>query len=144
MAELTQTVKAGRYVVTATRSFGMWELDVPGVGVTQAERASEAEDMVRDLIDILAEDDADKTEIHIEWHLGGGLDEEVAEAARARQEAQAKSEAAAKAARNAAAHMKSAGLTGRDIAAVLGVSEQRVSQLLNAKSSGDRARPKTA
>lgn len=104
---------------------------MPGVGVTQAERVAEAEEMIRDLIDIYTDDDADNAEITIDWNLGDGIDEEVAEVARAREEAEEKA-AAAKATRNLAAHMKDTGLTGRDIAAILKISEQRVSQLLNA------------
>lgn len=140
---MTQTVKTRHYAVTATPSFGMWELDVPGVGVTQAERATDAEMMVRDYIDILTDDNGDDVEVTIEWHLGNGIDEEIADAARAQEEAAAKREAAAKATRNAAARMKALGLTGRDIATVLGISEQRVSQLLNPKKTATKQRRTT-
>lgn len=126
MAPMT-TPKTDHYAVTATRSHGMWELEVPGVGTTQGECATEAEDMIRDLIDIHG-GDADGAEITIAWHVDASIDAEVAAARSARAEAE---RLQATAARAAASHMRDAGLTGRDIAAVLSVSEQRVSQLLS-------------
>ncbi|GAB3218998.1 hypothetical protein GCM10027447_00740 [Glycomyces halotolerans] len=94
---MTQTVKTRHYAVTARPSFGMWELDVAGVGVTQAEHVADAEMMVRDYIDILTADNGDDVEVTIEWQLGDGIDEAIADAARAQEEA------AAKATRSAAA-----------------------------------------
>lgn len=118
------------YNVTARRWKRGWELHIEGVGVTQSRNLAEAESMVRDYIETVTDADADRARILITPEVGQGLDEE----ARAAREAVA---AADKATRDAAARsrkvardLRRAGLSGRDIAAVLRVSAQRVSQLL--------------
>lgn len=57
------------YTVTATRVHGRWELDVPGVGVTQSTTAGGAEEMVRDYLDCLGVAEADTAPIAIVWHI---------------------------------------------------------------------------
>jgi hypothetical protein len=86
--------------------------------------------MVRDYVESLTGADASNATVVITPEVGGGLDEQ----ARAAREATA---AADKAAREAAAQsrksardLRAAGLSGRDIAAILRVSAQRVSQML--------------
>jgi hypothetical protein len=118
------------YNVTARRWKRGWELHIDGVGVTQARGLGEAESMVRDYIESLTGQDVSGSTIVITPEVGGGLDEEaraardaVAAADRATREAAARS-------RKVARDLKSAGLSGRDIAAVLRISAQRVSQLL--------------
>ena len=106
-----------------------WELHIEGVGVTQCRNLAEAETMVRDYVESLTGADTSNARVVISPEVGGGLDEQ----ARAAREVTA---AADRATREAAAHRKSArdlraaGLSGRDIAAILRVSAQRVSQLL--------------
>jgi hypothetical protein len=118
------------YRVRAKRWARGWELHIEGVGVTQSHSLRDAEMMVRDYIALDREIPSDSFEVVITPEIGGGLDEEtravraaVADAENARREAAARSRAAA-------AKLRQAGLSGRDIAAVLGVSPQRVSQLL--------------
>jgi DNA-directed RNA polymerase specialized sigma subunit len=119
-----------RYDVTARHWKHGWELRIDGVGVTQSRNLAEAQTMVRDYVESLTGADANDAVVVIRTEVGDGLDEE----ARAAREAVA---AADKATRDAAARsrkvardLRQAGLSGRDIAAVLQVSAQRVSQLL--------------
>lgn len=118
------------YSVRATRWTHGWELHIDGVGVTQSRNLDGAEQMVRDYIESLTGRDTGGDEVTIEPEVGGGLDE----ATRAAREAVAAAdhtvrEAAAQS-RKVARDLKECGLSGRDIAFILGVSAQRVSQLL--------------
>lgn len=120
------------YDVTARRWAHGWELHVDGVGVTQSRTLASAEDMVRDLIVLALDlDDDAEFDVRITPVLEGNLAAE-AEAAReaVRKAEQARSEAAARS-RKVARELKAAGLSGADIAAMLKVSTQRVSQLVN-------------
>lgn len=118
------------YHVRARRWEHGWQLHVDGVGVTQSRTLWDAEDMVRDLIARREELSEDEFAVAITPEIGGGLDEEsraareaVSAANRAQRQAAAQSRAAAR-------RLRQAGLSGRDIAKVLNVSPQRVSQLL--------------
>ncbi|WP_335986877.1 hypothetical protein [Glycomyces sp. MUSA5-2] len=120
------------YTVTATRVHGLWELDVPGVGVTQSTTAGGAEEMVRDYLDCLGVAEADTAPIAIVWHIAPEIDARIIEA---REDAAKAAELQAQASRinrETVVLLKESGMTGRDIAAVLGISEQRVSQLSKA------------
>ena len=119
-----------RYDVTARHWKHGWELYIEGVGVTQSRNLAEAETMVRDYVESLTGVDASDAKVTISPEVGDGLDEEaraaresVAAADKATREAAARS-------RRVARDLRRAGLSGRDIAAVLQVSAQRVSQLL--------------
>jgi hypothetical protein len=126
------------YSVQAKRWAHGWELHIADVGVTQSRSLGEAEQVVRDYIETLTGHDASGDQVTITPEVGGGLDEAtraareaVAAADRARREAAARLRQVAQALRH------DAGLSGRDIASILQVSAQRVSQLLR---SGSRTR----
>lgn len=118
------------YSVLAKRWARGWELHIDGVGVTQSSSLREAEPMVRDYIALDTGEGPDSFDVVITPQVGHGLDEEtlatreaVAGAEEARRYAAARS-------RTTASRLRDAGLSGRDIAVVLGISPQRVSQLL--------------
>ena len=118
------------YNVTARHWKHGWELHIDGVGVTQSRNLAEAETMVRDYLESLTGTDVGDLVVVISTEVGDGLDEEaraareaVAAADRATREAAARS-------RKVARDLRQAGLSGRDIAAILRMSAQRVSQLL--------------
>ena len=118
------------YRVRAKRWEHGWELDIENVGVTQSRTLWDAEDMARDLIGRREDVPRDAFTVTITPEIGGGLDEEsraareaVSVADRAQRQAAAQSRATAR-------RLRQAGLSGRDIAKVLNVSPQRVSQLL--------------
>jgi DNA-directed RNA polymerase specialized sigma subunit len=118
------------YIVHATPWAHGWELDIPGVGVTQSRSLRDAEAMVRDYINLdLGEVEAIKSHVTVVPVLAGHeIDVEKIKALQA--QAQNLQAAAAAATRELAALLRKAGATGADIAHVLGVSAQRVSQLL--------------
>ena len=118
------------YHVLAKRWEHGWELHIDGVGVTQSHTLWDAEEMARDLIGRREDLPEDAFTVTVTPEIGGGLDEETRAAREAVSAAnQAQRQAAARS-RAAARRLRQAGLTGRDIAKVLGVSPQRVSQLL--------------
>ncbi len=118
------------YNVTAKRWKHGWELHIRDVGVTQSRTLLDAESMVRDYVAMLLDVTEDSFDVKIAPEIGAGVDGEIMslyEADRVAEEAQEK--AAAKR-RSVAQLLQSLGLSGREIAAVLKVSPQRVSQLL--------------
>ncbi len=113
--------------VTATRWKNYWELHIDGFGVTQSRTLAGAEGMVRDYIT----DDVDNVasvEIRIKCQVPGA--EDAAEVRAELAETTAALHRAAARSRRIAHALKNQGISGTDTAFVLGVSPQRVSQLL--------------
>lgn len=123
------------YIVHAKRWKNGWELHIDGVGVTQCQNLNDAEAMVRDFItlDTGAKSESFDVEI-LPALMVDGLDEEITAARQAVISADTAQRAAARMSREVACKLKAAGLSGREIAVVLKLSPQRVSQLL--RSSG--------
>ena len=118
------------YHVRAKRWEHGWELHIEGVGVTQSRTLWDAEEMARDLINRREELPGDAFTVTVAPDIGGGLDEESRAAREAVNAADRAQRQAAAQSRAAARRLRQAGLSGRDIAKVLNVSPQRVSQLL--------------
>lgn len=120
------------YEVTAKRWAHGWELHVAGVGVTQSRTLLTAEGMVRDYVALnLDLDDTDGFEVHVVPELDGNLATEAEAAREAIRQAEKAQIDAATRSREVAKRLKASGLSGADIAAVMKVSTQRVSQLVN-------------
>lgn len=119
----TYNVRAGRW------EHG-WELDIDGVGVTQSRSLTDAEMMARDLISRREGIAGDAFGVAVTPEIGGGLDEQTRAAREAVTAADSAQRRAAAQSRETARRLRQAGLSGRDIAKVLDVSPQRVSQLL--------------
>ncbi|MGH3245007.1 MAG: hypothetical protein ACRDOI_02150 [Trebonia sp.] len=118
------------YNVSARHWKRGWELHIDGVGVTQCRILAEAEAMVRDYVESLTGEDITNSVVLIAPEVGGGLDEQAQAAREAVVAADLATREAAAQSRKAARDLRDAGLSGRDIAAILRVSAQRVSQLL--------------
>jgi hypothetical protein len=118
------------YTVTARRWRHGWELHIDGIGVTQSKTLNDAEEMVRDYISLDTGAAPGSFAVEIIPEVGGELDRETREARRAVAEADKAQRAAAARSRAVARQLQSIGLSGREIAVVLRVSPQRVSQLL--------------
>ncbi len=119
------------YQVTARRWERGWELHIEGVGVTQCRRLTEAEEMVRDYLALDTGADPDSLDVVIT----PVVDADVAETRRAVEAAMRAQRMAAARSRATARRLRSLGLSGREIAMVLGVSPQRVSQLSKEQAS---------
>ena len=117
--------------IRAKRAGRYWELYVDGVGVTQSRNlGAEADEMIRSRISMATGASADGADYCIVAEIDAEIDAEVAEARRSAREAEDAVTRAAVSNRTVARRLRDAGLTGRDIAAILEITPQRVSQLL--------------
>lgn len=124
------------YTVQAKRWARGWELhiydvDLHAVGVTQSRTIREADRMVRSYVAMLRDEDPRDIALIIRPMLDDSIAAEVEQARNATRAAEQAQEDAAARWRDVARHLKASGLTGGDVAAVLNVSAQRVSQLVN-------------
>lgn len=129
MAAVTKT-----YEVVAKRWRRGWELHIAGVGVTQCRSLADAEGMARDYIASDLDIDEDSFDVRVIPEVGNGVDQKVEQT---REEISAAALAQTKAAESSRAlvnELKELGLSGKDMAAVLGITPQRVSQLARPRS----------
>ncbi|GAB2700427.1 hypothetical protein [Kitasatospora kifunensis] len=139
------TEKPTTYTVVAKRWRHGWELHVEGVGVTQSRTLLDAEPMAREYIGLELEVPEDSFALVVTPEIGAGVDGELLDLRQADREAEAAQRRATAKRRTIAAHLKELGLSGREIAAVLGITPQRVSQILGqltdaAKSAASAAK----
>ncbi|MHB1473987.1 MAG: sigma-70 RNA polymerase sigma factor region 4 domain-containing protein [Dermatophilaceae bacterium] len=121
------------YRVDARRWEHGWELHVEGVGVTQSKSLHSAARMAREYISLI-EGISDESTIDVEIlpKIDAALGQEVIAARKAVHELAERQREVAALSRAAAKDLAGSGLSGADIAVVLDVSPQRVSQLLHA------------
>lgn len=120
-----------RYNVTATRWEGGWELDIEGVGVTQSPSLKTADKMIRSYLRMdFDEAGAKAADIEVTVDLDG-LEKDAASVRSEIEQLNALSAKVSRDSRNLATRLKRDGLTGADAAEVMGISEQRFSQLIN-------------
>ena len=124
------------YQVRAKRWARGWELHIAGIGVTQSRTLADAARMVRDYLELDGHADAGSAEISVIPELSGALGTKISTArADVNRAAEAQRSAAVKW-RSAAAALHNSGMPVSDVAAVLGVTKARVSQLLDTRSRG--------
>ncbi len=116
--------------VTAHRWQGGWELHTNGDPITQARTLPQAPQQVRDYYDTI-DPDVD----HSGWTIEvipdiGPLGDEVTEVRAETREAEEAVSSAARRARSVVRHLREAGYSVTDSAAILGVSRGRISQLV--------------
>jgi hypothetical protein len=127
---------------TATHEGRWWVVDVPGVGVTQGRTAREAERMAADLVAVMLDVPVEEVSITVDFRLVGELAEEVRSTKQAQIEAEAAQREAADRSRKVVRRVLAAGLSKQDAARVLGISAQRVSQLIPDGHRTSRAKAK--
>lgn len=122
------------YEVVAKRWRRGWELHIAGVGVTQSRSLADAEEMARDYIASDLDLPEGSFNVRITPEVGNGVDEKVRRT-RAQISAAARAQStAAESSRSLVRELKGLGLSGKDMAAVLGITPQRVSQLARPRS----------
>ncbi len=117
-----------RVTATARRSGDWWAIEVaevPGL-FTQVRRLDQVEAMVKDAAELLG---SPVTEVDVVPDLPSVTREKVSRAKASLNEAANLQKEASIRSREAAADLRGKGLTVRDVATVLGVSAQRVSQI---------------
>ena len=121
------------HIVHAKRWTHGWELHIEGVGVTQSNTLSNAADTVREYVGMLEDRDAsgDTVEL-ISDELPDDVNKRIADARRAAAELMERQRTVGANQRAIASDLVTrCGLKGADVAALLGVSPQRASQLIN-------------
>jgi hypothetical protein len=116
--------------VRAVRVGRWWELHITGIGTTQARTLTQVEAMVADYVSVTRE--VPVTDVHVtitDIDPGDGLADALTAARQAQAEAVLAQEKAAARIRALARTLRERVLSGIEIALVLGVSKQRVSQL---------------
>lgn len=121
------------YTAHASKEDRWWLVRVDGVGVTQAKNLREAEVMAIDLIEIVTGTPQSRFEVVVSTELAPTLRRRVEQARKAIDALEFQQRETARKSREAARELVvTGGLSGADAAVVLGVSPQRVSQLLRA------------
>lgn len=148
MTAMTRT-----YTANAVRFGDWWAIDVPGIkGIhTQARKLSNVEAMARDAIAVALDVAPDTFAVVVTTELDADTLRLIKEAERTREEAALAQARAAAALAASVQHLRRRGLTVRDAGKLLGLSHQRVAQLLTSrvttKSAGSvslkKARTKT-
>lgn len=131
------------YTARCERSGDWWAISVPELrGVhTLARRLEKADITVRDAIALFLHVPRDSFDIKIEPVLSRDLQNKVGRARKARDDAEALQHEAALASADVAADLvRNAHLTVRDAGRVLGLSHQRIAQLLKPAPSEGRRR----
>ena len=121
------------YVVTATRNDGWWAIhaDVPGTIVwTQARRLDQVDETVREAIALALDVPADSFALDIRPQVDADLRQAIEDLHSLADAADAAQTAASNSRRLVAKKLKSRGYTVRDAGKLMGLSSQRVSQLL--------------
>ncbi len=103
---------------------------------TQAKRLDQVEELAREIVAVLLDVDEDSFDVELDVELPSEVSEEVRQARHLREQAEAIQHEATRVAAQAAADLvRRQGLTMREAARVLGLSYQRIAQLLEKKSS---------
>jgi predicted transcriptional regulator/predicted RNase H-like HicB family nuclease len=121
------------YTVTATRSDGWWVInaDVTGAIVwTQARRLEQVEPMAREAIALTLDVPQDSFGLNVLTHVPEGVQVHVDTAKQLAQLSEELQSLTAHLRRKIAVYLRDSGFTVRDSGELLGVSSQRVSQLL--------------
>lgn len=115
------------YDATVVREGRWWVITIAGVGVTQARRLTDVEVQAAGLIEAMTGEKG--ATVKADVRIPAGVRADVAEARRLTETAAKARQDAAVRIRAAVRDLRRAGLSQADIATVLGVSRQRVTQL---------------
>lgn len=118
----------------AQRSGAWWSVRVPDMAgiFTQARRLDQVPQMVIDAIRTMEEDDDLEVSVQVVPMIDPASDTVAAQARATSEQASRMQDEARAAARTAVRVLRAEGLSTRDVASMLGVSPQRVSQIAHA------------
>lgn len=119
-----------KVTAVAQRSGNWWAVHVPEVdgAFTQARRLDQIPHMAADAVALILGVDASTIDVTVEPHTG--KDSLIAQAREAREAVDRAVDEASRVMRHTARELIADGLTVRDVGRVMGVSHQRVSQLV--------------
>lgn len=115
---------------TATRTGGWWAVEAPSIPglFTQARRLDQIPDLIVEAAALLGHD-VDAADVQVRPALSDDDRELLTRTLEARRAARAAESEASRASRELVARLRAEGFTVRDVAAVVGISPQRVSAL---------------
>lgn len=119
-----------KFIVTAERGNGVWVLESDNGAVSQVRRLDQAAEEMAEAVAYLAGIPVSEVMIEVQPLLPDSYHRATERAERFRSEAARAQHQAAEASREAASVLVSSGLSMRDAARVMGVSHQRVAQLV--------------
>lgn len=120
------------YEGTARREEGFWVVEIPELNlVTQARRLSEIERMARSIISLQQEVSGDAFDLEIDIQLPRKVQSELSRARDLRRQAAEKNREAARLSRDAVRQLHDQGMSMREVGDALGISHQRVKQLVD-------------
>lgn len=135
-----------RYTATARRDGRWWVIQcdqLPGA-LSQVARLDHAEEVHREAIAFVADVDESEVEVEVRPQLAPELAEELRAAEELAEQSAELDKRAREMRRHAARKLADAGMTVRDVGAVLGVSYQRAHQLLRSPAEKSVRRRSTA
>ncbi|MFJ3099049.1 hypothetical protein [Streptomyces hydrogenans] len=118
------------YRVRAMQLVGGWQLEIPDMGSLWVRRLTDSTTASRNFIADLVGSSPDLINVQLDIQLNAKLETEKKASVDAHLQAQKAQENAARAYRSLACNLKGSGMSGAEIAVILGVSRQRVAQLL--------------
>jgi hypothetical protein len=121
------------YAIEVTRAGQMWSIAVPEVpgALSLVRNLAQAEPHIREAIGFVLGVPGDGFDVVLAGvHLPGGVEKQIVEARSISAHAEQLQRQAAQRMRHAVTAMRGEGISGSDIGRILGVSPQRVSQLL--------------
>jgi hypothetical protein len=119
------------YHAYGRRDGKVWFIELPDLGMaTQAKRREQGEDMARDLVALKLDVPPDSFDVVMHWMLDRVLNDAVLRAVTAKARAAAAQAEASNLLRHAVRVATADGMPMRDIGEILGISHQRVAQLL--------------
>lgn len=133
MSRTTTELPTGTWIVDVMRSGGWWAISVPALpGVfSQCRRLEQAEEHAREAIALGLDIEPDSvTEVDLRIEPPADVAEILGELEHAETEAREAADRATRLRRKAAAALAERGFPMRDIGRLIGVSHQRVSQIL--------------
>lgn len=121
-----------RFTVTATRAGKWWVLQADAVpnAITQVKKLSDAQEWIAEALSMVLKKAVSSDQIDLAIEVEPHLQDEIERTRKAIAELAQTQEKVASQSRELVRSLKSMQLTGVDIAAVLQISPQRVSQLL--------------
>jgi hypothetical protein len=119
------------YRAEVTRDGKFWLIRIPELGrSTQASRYKDVPIMANDLVEIMTGLGSDEYDLHIEVHLPSEVKDHLTRAEVLREEAKRKNSEAAQESRAAVRQLIAQGLSQREAGELLGMSFQRINQLV--------------
>lgn len=131
MAKKTKT-----YTVEATREGRWWVLTIEALGIAgQVRQLDDAEEVARSLVAAFLGVDEAAVEVAVTPQLPADAAALLAQAAQEEEGARVALAAAGAKRRGAIASLRAGGMTQREVARALGLSPQRINQLVNVKEA---------